>query len=82
MKPRSHHFQAKYLLVQMALQSTARFFARFALGGDPLYPPHLWRALGLDLERADRIPNEGIAMWRQPAHAGVAETLVLLARMF
>jgi hypothetical protein len=77
MKPRTHHFQAKYLLVQMALQSTAKFFARFAPGGDPQYLPHLWTALGLELEPAERIPNEGIAMWHQPAHAGVAETLVL-----
>lgn len=74
---RRHHFQMKYLLAQMALQSPGRFFAKFQPEGDTAYLADLWTAFGLQLEPAERVAAAGIAAWHRAPEADVCEAVVI-----
>ena len=75
--PGAHHTRVKYLLAQMALQDPAAFRARLGPGGDPRYLELMWRAVGQELEEADRVAAAGTATWHRPPAPDVAELLLL-----
>ncbi len=63
MDSRTHHMQMKYIIAQLALQNTDRFFATFGAGGDPSYLANLWEMMGEELPADERVPSEGVALW-------------------
>ena len=71
--------QMKYLLAQMALQNSERFFATFASGGEATtFLSELWTTMGLSLPSDQRIPATGVGVWQRPPGEGPAVMVLTL----